>query len=584
MANRSQWILGASWAIFATALVGHPLFVDALISGHSAYVDLIRAVSWHDLVEQGELFPGWIPHFYFGHGSPIFLFYAPASYVLIEAVRTFVAGPADSIRVAYLLLIFLSAFGMFRLGRLLGGLWGALASSALYVLAPYFLVDLYIRVGIAEFACFAVLPWAVASLLQAARTGASTSILGFSSLFALLALTHNITAMLAAPILLLFVLAFGGKRRVPLLAGYGAGLGMSAFFWLPALVEKDLVQSTESLTTNFYHFGNHFVSVKELIVPNWGWAPPGSGQGQMSLQIGLVLIAAVVTTIVLFAWRAKRLPVPIRFVFAALVAAFAICLLFTTSLSRPAWEHLPLLPFVQFPWRFLLLVTFTGCSIAAFLPGLATLERENTMQRAGIALVMVTLGIVGSFQYIGARYLLHDLDKNAPRSYNTLAEIRTAEKDPKLGRPEHLLTPENIRIMGATSTSRNDYLPRTVEKPPGRFYGFVVEPYGKPVELFDRYQSGSGFGFTYRSEVPVTVQCEPFYFPGWKARIGAMKLMPRPAPGSGWLLLDLPAGENTVKVRFGDSRIRVLGKAISLATLIVFGVWLTIRRGKGEDE
>ena len=36
-----------------------------------------------------------------------------------------------------------------------------------------------------------------------------------------------------------------------------------------------------------------------------------------------------------------------------IIASFLIATLMITPLSRPLWDHLPLLPFTQFPWRFL---------------------------------------------------------------------------------------------------------------------------------------------------------------------------------------------------------------------------------------
>jgi hypothetical protein len=79
------------------------------------------------------------------------------------------------------------------------------------------------------------------------------------------------------------------------------------------------------------------------------------------------------------------------------------------------------------------------------------------------------------------------------------------------------------------------------------------------------------------------------YYPGWrayvyedlrepaddlKARVGRLVATPvlRTTPDEGWLVVPVPPGEHFLEVRFEDTPVRVVGKWISLASLLGMAV------------
>lgn len=583
MTNKNQVLVALAAILILTVVIGHPLMTRAQLGGHSAYVDLIRSIAWHAQVEQGEFYPRWIPDFYLGHGSPIFLFYAPASYIFVEMLRGITDTASGAIKLALLLLIFFALAGMYLFGKTIGGHLGGLASAVVLGFSPYFLLDLYVRNGIAEFACFAVLPWLLWSLVVAAKTGNSLFLLSFSAFFALLVCTHNITSMISAPIILVFALILSSQKTIlPTATAYTAGMGLSAWFWLPAIVEKNLVQSTESLTGGFFHYANHFIHFLQLFSPKWGWgsSAPGPNDG-MSLQVGLLIWAVVSLTTILGIKRFKLLEQTQKRLLALLLGTFGVCLLFTMKSSSFFWDHLPLLPFVQFPWRFLLLVVIAGSALAAFVPLFVKMDTGKEKFALLATGMIVLLAFGGSIRYVKARYVLHDVKTNKIAFFTDRSEMFEADRQSGiLVQPEQVFSIRNIRGMGATTTSKDDYLPAIVEttKSGGSYYGFLVQPKVGQVTIADKSLIGSEIRFSYTAPKAVTVGCEPFYFPGWEATLRDEKLQVRPDPENGWILLDLPKGEGDVILRFGDTPIRTAGKAISLITLLAMGMWLTIRK------
>lgn len=110
------------------------------------------------------------------------------------------------------------------------------------------LETLYVRQALADFTAFASIPFAFWGLYRYARSGRYRFLLAGALAVALLLLSSNTIALIAVPALLVWVAWLGWRersRRVLLrgLACVALGLTLSAFFWLPALAERGLVQT-----------------------------------------------------------------------------------------------------------------------------------------------------------------------------------------------------------------------------------------------------------------------------------------------------------------------------------------------------
>ena len=583
MSSRKQTALIVAALLLLSAIISRPFFTFAQVGGHSTFVDYIRSVCWHDLVSQGELFPTWIPTFYTGKGSPIFLFYAPLTYMFVEAIRTWVPTTLAAIKIAYVLWILLSVSGMYVFGKKLAGRAGGLVAAAVLGFAPYFLLDIYVRNGFAEFACFSLMPWLFLAALHITENPKSVSLFLFALLLAMLVLTHNITAMITAPLLLAFLVVLGWGKNLPaILAAYGAGVGMSAWFWLPAIREKGLVASAESLTGGYFTYEKHFVYPKQLVWPNWGWQPSIQGPNDdMSLQIGLVILACVATVAVFAVIRKRLLSRTTGKILLLLFGCFAIATLFTTEATAWFWGHLPLLPYVQFPWRFLLLVSFFGASLAAFVPRLVLGDNPIKSHPWLVAALVSALCFAASAGYIKAKYVAYRASNNELVLAWTPKELAQQLEQPDVFTSEDVFVVRNLQVMCTTTTAENDYLPLTVKQHPcGMYYGHIVEAVKGDVEILEKSQVGTQIKFRYSADAPGTVQVVQFYFPGWKAQMGGRRLPVKPGPENGWIQIDVPPGTGEVNVRFGDTPVRTAGKAISIATLLMLGAWLTIRKEK----
>ena len=145
-----------------------------------------------------------------------------------------------------------------------------------YTVAPFHMVNVYVRGdSLAEFWAMAWYPWV---LLAADRlvTEPKAShdwpfaprIALFALAYAALILSHNISALIFSPFLLLYLLfGFWRDRRetqktsfAPLLWSAAALLlafALAAWFFVPALAEQGLAQ-LGPVTEGYFHYSNHF--------------------------------------------------------------------------------------------------------------------------------------------------------------------------------------------------------------------------------------------------------------------------------------------------------------------------------------
>ena len=222
---------------------------------------------------------------------------------------------------------------MFLWVRDVFGPLAGLVSAVAYMAAPYLLVDALIRGNQPESMGLALLPLAAWSGRRFLRDGKAWSFVVASLSLALLALSHNISILLFAPLLSVYLLAVGlwrrlGWRTLGMRVGLimGLGLGLAVFYSGPALLELDQTTISQSV----------------------GPANPASLNPPLSIRLGLAPAVLALLGLVCLIWvRAGE-----RRGHIVLMGLGAIAMLFMAlTISRPIWEGLPLIEFVQFPWH-----------------------------------------------------------------------------------------------------------------------------------------------------------------------------------------------------------------------------------------
>lgn len=337
--------------LFTALMVARPLLGAGFIPTHDGEYHLIRFMEFDREIKAGNIFPRWSGGLNAGYGVPLFNFFYPLPNYLAEAFHLLGFSFIDSFKLVMAFGIISAALFFYLWIEKLWGIKAALVGALFYILAPYFLLDVYIRGSIGEVLALAIYP-AILWLVEKKHL--------FTPVFlALLILAHNILALIFLPFLISYLL-FRRYSIIYALYIILVAFGLSCFFWLPALVEAKYVTGLKMI-----NYADHFPVLTQLLMPSWGsgYSTVGINDG-MSFQIGLAHILAVIVSVWLVMIQPQKSPR--RFLIFFLIWFTAIlCLLLEFSL--PLWKIIPFLGFFQYPWRWLSLIILVSSAIAALV-------------------------------------------------------------------------------------------------------------------------------------------------------------------------------------------------------------------------
>ncbi len=528
--------------LLLTSFAWWPLLAPGyFLKAHDARHTLFFLVEFDQAIKDGAWYPRWAIDQAVGYGYPLFIFYAPLAYFTAEAFHLLGLGVTWSVKLTFLLSFWLGAIGTYLLGRKLWGERAGLISSLLFTYAPYHLVDIYVRCALAEFLAFSLMPLSLLAFYYLVDDPnlRATALAGFS--LGAIILAHQITALIFLPTLMAFVLYEGIKRRglQPLIHSVLAvllSLGLSAAYWIPALAERRFIVQEQWMMAK-YNFREQFVYLFQLFDPQWGhgYAVAGPEDG-MPLQIGLLLLGSGIGALVL-GWKEKENRGKLAF----WTSWAFVSILLTLPASALVWEKVPLLPLVQFPWRFLALAVISLSLLGGML-GEMLGEKE---------FLLILLILVSTFDYT-----LPQHTEISPRAEQPVAVI-----DFELDYPD---------MRGMTAWTRE--FPK--ESP-------LIEQYlrGEPLRKAEIIRGrgtvvplrhgGRSEEVGVEAEEEITLLFYTYYYPGWRAYVDGKPVPIRPEGKYGLIALEVPAGQHKVLLRFEDTPLRFWSQLLSLASLVL---------------
>jgi hypothetical protein len=528
-----------------TVAAGFPLLHLKLMSGHDSWAYPPRYVEFYQGLKDGQIVPRWARDLAFGHGEPIFNFNPPLLYYLVAGIHALGFGFIQSEDVALLILLALSGLGMYLLANDAFGRRGALVAATAYLFAPYMLVCLYVRHALADYTAFAPIPFAFWGLFAGTTRKSTPHLLVGAIAVAALMLSSVSVAVIVMPALVALVAAVAWRERSAraVLGGCGCialGLGLSAFFWIPAIREARFVHFSRREEGRFdYH--NHFVYIQQLVYSKWGYglSVPGTGDG-FSFGLGPVHLALTATVLLLLRplWRASARA-------GLLVASFLVLLLasvfFMTDASLFVWERVSALPHLAFPWRFLSL----AAPATALLCGAPfVLLRADTPERRRLAnvlmLVAIAAVVIWGFRHAHPQRLLDKTD----------AEFST----------ESIATKGIAADFGESEPIYVQQSPRAPAKEPLSVLSGLASVTVTGTSVTERE-------FFVRVDQDAQLRMNTFYFPGWTLYVDGARQPVRHDPPLGLMDFRLARGAHTVRFEFRDTPVRTWSTRLSLASL-----------------
>jgi hypothetical protein len=354
-------LAGSAVILLAAAIATAPQLWRGDSCGHDFDFHL---VSWFDCLNawrHGILYPHWSPSPNFGAGEPRFIFYPPITWMLGAALG--LAMPWQFVPIA-LTFLMLAATGMAT--RSLGRQWlpngPATLAGCAALFSCYALLTAYERSAFGELSGGCWIPLLL--LLALRRSNASGSLWrqAFNESALLVALviagawlSNAPLGVMASYLLAAVALTTGILYRSwgPILrasVAAGLGIGLSAFYLVPAAVEQSWVDIRQATDDPGERIENSFLFGSR----------PGAGLALHNLELNRVSLIAVLLVAMaliglLAAWRRKALPTDARRWIPLALIPVAVLLL-QLPFTLPLWNLLPKLRFLQFPWRWLVVV------------------------------------------------------------------------------------------------------------------------------------------------------------------------------------------------------------------------------------
>ncbi|OGE06147.1 hypothetical protein A2W70_05375 [Candidatus Curtissbacteria bacterium RIFCSPLOWO2_02_41_11] len=568
--------------LLASIVISLPLLKPGLYVIHDDQ-QIARLFLFDEALKSGQFPVRWVDGLGFGFGYPLFVFYPPFVYMLGELFHLIGSGFINSIKLVFFASIIASGFAMYILAKEFWDKYSAVVASVFYLLVPYRALDIYVRGALSESFSFVWLPLILWSLYRLKRTEKAFYIYISAIFLALLMVTHNLIFlpfMLILPVYLLFLIWKAENKKlfiVNCLSSIVYSFGLSAFFWLPALLEKKYTIVDQLLLVNLANYNIHFIYPQQLW--NWPWGFGGSAAGLtdgISFKIGKLHVFTSIAASVLAIAHLIRLklsgangsPAEALAKAGQLSIVFFVLFLFsafmTTFYSKPIWDLIPPLAYTQFPWRFLIFTSLFSSILAGALVYLLRLP----ILRLIASLILVVLLAIPNFKLF------------KPQTYR-----------PDL--TDEIATSEEI-INWDISQSSFEYIPKGVELKKSELGTNVVNIKKSEIpteevqilsglaQINSLNSTPSKINFIVNAKDPLQVRVNVFNFPGWNAKVDGKKFTIADNNRLKLITLNIPEGVHRVEIQFKDTFDRFTGNIISLTSLLILFFFI-IRQWKIRD-
>lgn len=595
--KQSRW---ANLLLIAVSLlVVAPLLRNGTSCGHDLDFHLLNWLEAAQQFRHGILRPVWAATPAWNAGEPRFVFYPPLSWSIGGLLTLLSMAGARLLRLsgghafalvpaAYTLLALLwGGAAVFRLARRWAGETAALVSAVLYMCSPYALFTAYERTAFGEILSMALLPVLVAealaglwptpvgTLATSGQTAVRPSVPAIALAIALLWLSDAPAAMMGC-------YAFLGLTTVRLAAMYAGaepqtygfslfgrwmagtllGFGIASFFLVPALAEKRWVQLGMAVITGmrpadntlFHHTGDpeHDAVLHTASL--------------IALWLGIALLAAVAVAFLrerprtakfAGAERPPRHSQPWPLAVMLLAGCGGTVFFLQTPPSLPLWRFVPELVFLQFPWRFLAVLS----AVVALLCAWAL--RGLRLRAARQAMLLLVLSILLTLP-----------------TYRTLHQSCDVEDTP-VARFAQVLAPDPAE-RGSEPT--DEYTPASADNDalatsnPPFWLLFSGAPDDAPAP--DLHHGGPAPSvLQLHLEHPARIVFNLRDYPAWSVARNGHLVPDRIARQDGLLTVPLPQGDSDLRIQWRTTTAARVGAYISIGSLVLLiAVWRHERR------
>lgn len=584
--------------ILLTALLAVlPLAVFGYSCGHDFDFHVLNWIEVAAHWRHGVLYPHWAASAAYGAGEPRFVFYPPLSWMLGALLGLLL--PWSATPVAYTFLVLCGCgLSMYRLARDWAAPSAALLAAVVYAANPYLLFTAYERTAYAELMAAVWLPLLFRAILRPRVT-----VSGIAIPVALLWLTNAPAAVMgcyALAVLALVRLAIGCialkghgfSRAIPAAeeeasapeglnqveqgtgssarkidrpdaplqlaiktaAGTALGLALAAIYIVPAAYERRWVQIKMAMVPGMriqdsFLFGHTADPDHDRVLWTASW-------------IALLLLAATVAA-AMVALRRRLAAEPQKAPFSTRGPALALCVLaailcfLQMPISLALWSHAPELAFLQFPWRWLAVLSVATALLLAF--AVRDMHRWHLWRIGVVALPLILI----------------------PPAYAAFHQGCDAE--------DTIPVALQLFRLGAGTAPTDEYTPLAADNdvlkhsmPSAALTDSIDGPLSPAVgEVVVADRAAEHWRLSATSSHAQFLVLRLRDYPAWKVRVNGALLRSRPQRNDGLMVLPISAGASAIDVEYGATSDQRMGDAISAAALLVLLAMRQRRRRAG---
>jgi hypothetical protein len=263
-------------------------------------------------------------------------------------------------------------------------------------------------------------------------------------------------------------------------------------------------------------------------------------------------------------------------------ALTAFALIISLPWSDVIWRYLPGLKFVQFPWRFLPLVSL-GCGLvvaAARAPQENNQSSWQTLKPIHRAMISLLLCWVVIANLILVWAIVRISAPNITREQVT--KLFSSPDVKKLPFEETKRLQEENNVLFIAYTANQFYFrPKGAEL---NIYPPASQPGGLSIlsgqgRIISQSLNIERREFVVDCAEPVRARIETYRYPHWVARLNGREIKIDVEAGTGLMLIDLPAGMHSLLVTFERrNQLEIWARRLSLLAWLLFICWMVWRK------
>jgi hypothetical protein len=228
-----------------------------------------------------------------------------------------------------------------------------------------------------------------------------------------------------------------------------------------------------------------------------------------------------------------------RFLILVFVGSFFL----TTPLSSPVWNGIPQFPFLQFPWRWIVVMELSLCFLIART---YSFEKVRAYRPAKLLKSCMIIFLALFAQLPMQNIPSASISEADFLRLNGMNQWRNIMDE----KPEYL--PVWANLENIWSRKRDERVVTISGRASTRVTGWAPE--SRTIEV--------------RALSDAVIRISSYYYPGWEVTLDGGKKPTDVEKETGALLVHVPEGDHTIKTTFGDTRLRRIAKYISLLSLL----------------